>query len=129
MFTHILLEVYCKKNHEKGICEDSTPLCESKNNIPQYSCLLNKCPFVMFTSHENALCYINQNSEAEEIISLGGEMCDAVDESSAKLLWEEIAKQKIDEAYTTYMSKVQSPSNQGTVRRNTWDGSVCSDEK
>lgn len=109
MFKHILLEVYCAKNHKTCNNDVSAPFCKSENFVPNYNCLLNNCPFVMFTSHENALCYINQDSEATEIISLGGEMYkEGLDDALAQSLWETISKQKICEAYNDYMDTIKN---------------------
>lgn len=119
MFTHILLEVYCAKNHKVSNSDVPIPFCKSENFVPEYNCLLNNCPFVMFTSHENALCYINQDSEATEIISLGNEMYkEGFDSKLAQSLWEKISKQKICEAYNAYMDTVN----------NTGDDTVISSE-
>lgn len=93
MLNHILLEVYCTKNCDENIAKEKPIFC-SGEFVARYNCLLNKCPFFAFTSHENALCYINENSEAEEIISLG--------EEDDLLLWKEISKKKIEEAYNCF---------------------------
>lgn len=108
MFTQILLEVYCTKKHNINLSAKKPFFCESEECIPSYNCLLNKCPFVEFTSHENALCYIDNNSEATEIISLGGEMLkNNIDEATAKALWKEIAVKKINEAYEEYLTAME----------------------
>ena len=47
------------------------------------------------------------NTIAEEIVSLGGEMVpDSCEEAQAQLLWKEIAVKKINEAYEEYMKKI-----------------------
>lgn len=95
MLNHLLLEVYCTKDYDENVGKDKPSYCCSDNFLPTYNCLFNKCPFVTFTSHENALCYINENSEAEKIIAL--------DEEDNLNLWKEISLKKIDEAYDCFM--------------------------
>lgn len=106
MFNHILLEAFCTKDYDENQHKNRPDFCMGEDNIPQYSCLQNNCPFFNFTSHENALCYINENSEAEEIISLGGEMF--FENMNCDLLWKEISIRKINEAYSEYMDKMKS---------------------
>jgi len=95
MFNHILLEVYCTKNYDENIGKDTPEFCCSNELTPRYDCLFNKCLFVSFTSHENALCYVNEKSEAEKIIVLS--------EEDNLQLWKEISIKKINEAYDCYM--------------------------
>lgn len=95
MFNHILLEVCCTKNYDENLSKDKPSFCCSDDFIPKYDCLLSKCPFASFTSHENALCYINENSEAEEIVAFG--------EEDDLPLWKEISKNKIEEAYDCFI--------------------------
>lgn len=104
MFKHILLEVYCHKNMEQEIpC-----FCESNGIIPGYYCVLNHCTHMSFTSHENALCYINEKSIAEEIISFGGEMVsESLNECECVKLWKTISIRKINEAYDEYMKQLR----------------------
>ena len=102
MFNHILLEVHCHKESN----DDSVSCCGEKT--PTYRCLLDKCPYLSFTSHENAMCYIGDSSEAETIISLGGEMLsESCDEEKARLLWRCISEKKIEEAYNEYMNEIK----------------------
>lgn len=96
MFNHILLEVYCTKNYDENLSKSQPTFCCSDECMPKYNCLFNKCPFISFTSHENALCYINENSEAEEIISL--------DQNDNLQLWKEISKNKMNEAYDCFVN-------------------------
>lgn len=95
MFNHVLLEVYCTKNYDENLPKNKPEFCCSDNCTPNYNCLLNKCTSVAFTSHENALCYVNENSETEKIISLG--------EEDNLQLWKGISLKKIDEAYECFM--------------------------
>ncbi len=94
MLNHILLEVYCTKNYDENIGKDKPEFCCSNDLKPKYECLFNKCPFLAFTSHENALCYVNEKSEAEKIFAL--------DEEKNLELWKEISLKKINEAYNDY---------------------------
>ena len=101
MFNHILIEAYClKKDNDKTDC----PV----DYIPQYSCLFNRCPYLGFTSHENAFCYVNEKSEAEYSIAYGGEMITPkLSVESAILLWKQISKNKIEEGYQEYLSEIK----------------------
>lgn len=102
MYTHILLEVYCEWENKKELDMCDLPCGEKSENLPTYQCLFNRCPYVAFTSCENTLCYIGKNSEAEELISFGGEMGDTDLEISE---WEKICADKINEAYDEYMRR------------------------
>lgn len=62
-----------------------------------------------FTSHENALCYINEKSIAEKIIALGGEMIpEYINEYVSLELWKTISIHKINEAYDKYMKHIKN---------------------
>ena len=102
MFTHILLEVYCTKQMGNNIKMELPKYCKSVGK-PHYYCLSEKCPYVSFTSHENSLCYINELSEAEEVISFGGDMeINNISKQEAISIWKDIAIKKINEAYEKY---------------------------
>lgn len=109
MVNHILIELFCRRNYDANSPIEIPPFCKSDDCSPKYKCLLNKCPYLDFTSHENALCYINENSETEEIITLGGEMLfdESNDSEKERLLWKQISLQKIEEAYQIYMEKLK----------------------
>lgn len=95
MFNHILLEVFCSKEYDENLCKAELTFCRSEAHVPQYACLANDCPYVTFTSHENALCFVNDQSEAEELISLGGEMIpENQSDADVKDLWRKIATDK-----------------------------------
>ena len=64
MINHVLLELFCLK-------KDDRDNLDCKNDIPTYDCLVKGCKFCTFTSHENAICFINNRGGADEIISLG----------------------------------------------------------
>lgn len=102
MINHILLEVYCERADDRSI------QCPLDVCAPQYACVQNKCPCLVFTSSENALCYVNEKSETDIIISLGGEMVpENVEEDMALPLWKEISRKKALEAYEEYMKQIQ----------------------
>lgn len=102
MLNHLLLEVFCLKENENVPYD-----CCSENRIPKYECLRRKCPYIAFTSCENAFCYADEYAEANEVISLGGEMLsNTVDLQTARKIWQEICNQKIVEAYEVYMEKI-----------------------
>lgn len=109
MFNHILLEVFCSKEYDENLCKEEPNFCQSNDHIPQYECLANNCPYATFTSHENALCFINDKSEAGKIISLGGEMIPKNQrDEDVKDLWQKIAIDKMNEAYQVYMEKLKN---------------------
>ena len=110
MINHILIELFCTRNHHNNLSLKTQCSCNQKDFSPRYECLINKCPFLDFTSHENALCFINEDSEAEEIITLGGEMLSSESNcfNKEQLLWKQICFQKIEEAYHTYMELVKT---------------------
>ena len=103
MINHVLLEVYCSKDWR----DDGDSIDCSKKG-PCYECLTEKCKYCTFTSHENALCYVDSFSNAVEIISLGGEMLpENVDRDEAReALWEKISREAIVEAYNRYMNEI-----------------------
>jgi len=84
------------------------PLCPSDGR-PGLRCLYpDQCPYAAYTPHEQALCYIDDASEAVEIISLATEtLPDHLPVEDAKLLWKKICAQKIDEAYKEFMRHIQ----------------------
>lgn len=73
-----------------------------------YETYYSKSIYCTFTSHENALCYVDSFSNAVEIISLGGEMLpENVDRDEAReALWEKISREAIAEAYDKYMKEI-----------------------
>ena len=97
---HVLLEVFCIKT-------DAENIVDCKTNRPTYECIVKGCKYCTFTSHENALCYIDNSASASHIISLGGEMLpDNVDEQEAEALWEKISHEAIEKAYEKYMKEI-----------------------
>lgn len=101
MINHILLELFCIKGIES---KDNT---DCVLNVPTYECLVKGCKFCSFTSHENALCYVNNEGNSKDIISLGNEMIpDFVDKSKAEKLWEQISIEALEEAYDKYMNEI-----------------------
>lgn len=93
MFDHILLEAYCDFDWEKND-PALRPACCNKKEIPEFSCLANKCPYFYFTTAEYAFTYIGKDSSSKKEILLG--------EESDIELWESICRRKIDEAWEEY---------------------------
>ena len=106
MYNHIMLEVYCLKNLEENSKTENNDSCS--NCIPSYMCFENNCPYVSFTSYENALCYVNQNSICEKTIALGEE---TFSDKTLLHLWKEISLKKINEAYDEFMKKKDEINN------------------
>lgn len=109
MINHVLLELYCAKNWKDG--GDGV---DCAKEAPTYECLAEKCKYCTFTSHENALCYVDSSASAVEIISLGGEMLpENVDrDEAAEALWEKISREAIKEAHDKYMKKFKGDKNE-----------------
>ncbi len=100
MINHVLLELVCLKSRD-----DKTKECYL--DCPTYECLVKRCPFCSFTSHENALCYVNDQGCANHIISLGNEMLSkSINQNEAKQIWEKIAIEAIERAYDKYMKEI-----------------------
>lgn len=111
MYTHIFLEAYCSFDWEAGAEQrDLPPCCSSPEKGPSYQCLFQGCPYATFTSCENTLCYIGANSEAEALISFGGEMGESDSEIRK---WKEICSVKISEAFDEYMKKAKGELSLG----------------
>ena len=114
MYSHILLEVYCSKEwHEEN--KDINNICYSSELIPSYECLANNCPYAAFTSCENTLCYIGRQSVAHKVISLGEDMEKPIS-SNCNIngidLWEEVATEQIDKAYSEFEEKFNNLTGQ-----------------
>ena len=103
MHNHILLEMYCLKDTDENKTKEKPKFCVSNNYKPQYNCIFYNCPFVSFTSCENTLCYVNQCSEVETSISLGGDNYTTKQIS----LWEQISQKKIDEAFEEFLNRTK----------------------
>lgn len=102
MLNHVLLELYCLQDVDTNVNEDRPQYCQSADNSPSYNCLLNGCPYLDYTTCENTLCYINEASEMEEGISLGGEMVKDGDFKASLKRWRDISLKKIQDAYNQY---------------------------
>ena len=100
MYNHIMLEIYCMKNADSK-CNNEAVQCD---NVPKYECLENKCPYLAFTSYENCLCYVNQNSICEKSIALGENIIDTQKDSLS--MWRNISFKKIDEAYDEFIKNL-----------------------
>lgn len=99
MFNHVMLEVHCSREWDDS---DASEIAKC-DGVPQYKCLENKCPYVVFTSYENCLCYVNENSVCEKSIAFDGE--EFIQKKELLLLWKNISSKKIDEAYDEFMKK------------------------
>ena len=103
----ILLEIFCLKHTDDHINAPFPSFCCSKEGNPTSNCLLNGCKYLDFTTCENTLCYIGENSDVEYGISFGGEMvAGSKCESQLKEKWQSTALRKIDEAYGDYMDTI-----------------------
>ena len=103
MINHVLLELFCTKKYDSNKKDNIACVLE----CPTYECLFNKCKYCAFTSHENALCYVNNEGNATKIISLGDEMVPfRVDELQAKKLWEKVSHEAIEKAYEKYIEEL-----------------------
>ena len=91
MINWLFIEVYCRRK-EDGACPS---FCE-KTGKPSYACLSNQCPYLDFTSCENALAYIGKDSCAKEPILLG--------DGEDLALWERICQKKLNEAWEEYLA-------------------------
>ena len=90
----VFLETYCLKNFSENQSKALPDFC-SGECVPGYSCLIHQCPYLDFTSAENAFAYIGKDSSSKEEILLS---------SDADLsLWERICRRKINEAWEEYV--------------------------
>ena len=107
MINHLLLEIICLKSTIEPTDNTSNNTVCPECCTPNYSCLSQRCPYLVFTSHENALCYVGEKSITEEIISLGGDMLPcSMEEQTAQKAWQDISCRKILEAYDEYMAYI-----------------------
>ena len=89
----VLLETYCTKNFTGNKAKEP-PVFFFFFYIPGYKCIANNCPYLDFTSAENAFAYIGEDSASKEEILL--------DRKSDLHLWETICRRKIQEAWKQY---------------------------
>jgi len=90
----VFLETYCKKHFSENESKELPHFCAG-NCIPGYTCIQNNCPYLDFTSAENAFAYIGKDSSSKEEILLG--------EDADLQLWETICRKKINEAWEEYI--------------------------
>ena len=102
MLNHVLLEVFCFKNTDANADTPCPEFCRNKGKYASYHCLVNRCPYLDFTSCENTLCYIGHESDMERGILFGGDM-EAGNPSVGIEQWREISIGKINEAYEQFM--------------------------
>ncbi len=89
----VLLETYCLKNLAENESKETPDFCAG-DCIPGYQCILHNCPYLDFTSAENAFAYIGEDSSSKEEILLN--------ENADLQLWEKICRKKIKEAWEEY---------------------------
>ena len=104
LINHILLEVYCIKKMDGNAAEPCPSFCPTGGKYATYQCLLNKCKYVDFTSCEDTLCYIGEESDELFGISYGGDM-EIGNPDVGVEEWKEIAISKVKEAYAQFMEK------------------------
>lgn len=102
MFDYILLEAHCCFDGETTGEVKPRPSSCNQQEIPEFSCLANKCPYFQYTSAEYAFAYFGKESSSKHEILLG--------EESDIELWESICRRKIDEAWEEY-SKLHPEEN------------------
>ena len=107
MINHILLEVFCMKNTDFNVDKPLPEYCVEQD-CPSYECLRRKCPFLDFTSCENALCYVNEKAEVEEGILFGGDMETEGDNTQNLERWKQISTDAVNRSYETYMRQKNS---------------------
>lgn len=90
----VLLETYCQKHFAENESKPQPDFCKG-DYVPGYSCLLNHCMYLDFTSAENAFAYIGEDSSSKEEILLG--------QDADLELWEKICRKKINEAWEEYI--------------------------
>jgi hypothetical protein len=104
----LLLEVYCgiDDDNENGV----PSFCKSGADKPGYHCMENECPFVAYIEAPFEIAYAGDSGEVSDSDSWIGFGCEMVPEDAdehritrLKKLWEEISKQKVQEAYIEYM--------------------------
>ena len=103
MVNHVLLEVFCLKNIDEHSNKPLPDFCKCPG-APKYECLFYNCPYMSFTSCENSLCYINEKSEPEEIVSLSEESVN----SENLDLWKNLSIDAINNTYKKYMIEKSS---------------------
>lgn len=89
----VLLETYCLKHFAENKSKEFPDFC-SGDCIPGYSCMIHNCPYLDFTSAENAFTYIGKDSSSKQEILLSSD--------DDLTLWERICRKKIDEAWEEY---------------------------
>ena len=102
MINHVLLEIFCMKDTDYNADKSLPEYCIAPDS-PSYECLFRKCPYLDFTSCENALCYINDKSEMEAGILFGGDMESNGDNSQNLNLWKSISIDAVNASYQSYM--------------------------
>lgn len=97
-YKHIMLEAYCNKDIGR---------CDLFPNGINICCFEKNCREMKFIPCPNEIAYTDENGIAPAWIGFGGDMdLSQNDEQRSELItkWETICKNKIDEAYTQYMT-------------------------
>ncbi|MCQ4087544.1 hypothetical protein [Saccharibacillus sp. JS10] len=112
IFRHVMLEVYCSKFDQEGKTDKE---CTNKQGDPGYQCLSENCPNVSYTYANHEIAYVGElgeTSDSRSFIGFGGDMvpddANENEEKELKGIWEEICRQKIQEAYDEYMLRLKS---------------------
>lgn len=101
---HLLLEMYCENNEDCIYSKDKIGI----------HCLANNCNLLSYTYCPNELSYSGDEGviwDRDSFIGFGSEMDVALDSKNYEKehleclqKWEQICKEKIDDAYVNYMS-------------------------
>lgn len=109
IFRHVMLEVYCSKFDQQD------KECMNTQGDPGYQCLSENCPNVSYTYADHELAYVGElgeTSDSQAFIGFGGDMvpdnANEEEEKELKRIWEEICREKIQEAYEEYMFRLKS---------------------
>ena len=94
LMNFVFLETYCLKRFAENDAKEFPDFC-TRDCIPGYPCIRNNCPYLDFTSAENAFAYVGKDSSSMEEILLS--------EEDDLQLWETICRKKIKEAWAEYI--------------------------
>ena len=103
MMNFVLLECHCVFNSAEDKYKKRPTMCNMDKG-PGIHCLADKCPYFSYKSTDEGLVYIGENSVSEKEMLFGGE--------EDLLLWSDICKNKMKEAYDDYqMSNLSDMSD------------------
>lgn len=97
---HLIIEGFCDGN--KG--QDAYPC----NNTMELGIHCFECSKFSYTHCPNEIAISNENGVVEEFIGFGGSMEPLESEKREEYVefWKKICKEKIDEAYTLFLRKI-----------------------